>query len=768
MVIYLKCFVTAGVSFITHHNTRLVKRYLFFLLTVKISNILHLFYNCYKFFCTYTCRENKIITRAAKEYRRGADRSLATKPLAALFRIITTVKRRYPNITTNWIRSHPERRMPARQWSACDCRIFAADAYADPGPPGELPAKLRQYPVTPFETRVHSLPLSVPASEILLGFCPEGEFFWTDRRGHVMLESIFKDPVAEIYPYLATRESISRSKQKWSEVQLGVLPTIWKKKSIFPSRLIKKWAAIHTWDKLPNFRNMSKWSVEVPPTCLLCSGAVESQSHIALCCPHPAMVLLREVCYRNLLKALKMAHNPVVTSHIRTWLSIVMRPTSEAQAQLMLGLLIARPFTESLEQLPASGHLTPGQQQQYLAVLRELCPASLRFLDLMWQLRNSLHGAPNWKREHLSQQCDMDSVLDLLKWPYSSNTTSPLARLTWKQPLPVTTGGNSSSSLLLAARDTCPLGCYFDPPTMPSLPGSNESDEQDASTDSDTDEEDADAATGVSSIALSETTVQLPLPAPEPPPPEGVRRNPSRIARPACTDVSDYALLSMDELLPGRIPDDVAKRLIAQGGPDLIRHPLDHPHMWIRPSHFCPGGGYGLIFRLDTPVPRGYLLGIYCGITNTVMQLSFSEAERQWRASDYVMAYAREGYIVDGDLTSGPTRVNEGFHTTNAFFLYNSNQPWVEIRLKGCGQPGYYEGLANYTDPGRPSSYWTSQRISQLPPASRALCRSFYSAEKRTKIKEGETSNKKKTKKQRLAEAQAQPSRSIEEFIKQS
>ena len=187
----------------------------------------------------------------------------------------------------------------------------------------------------------------------------------------------------------------------------------------------------------------------------------------------------------------------------------------------------------------------------------------------------------------------------------------------------------------------------------------------------------------------------------------------------------------MSESLPGRIPDADAKQLIAQAGPDLIRHPSDHCHMWIRPSYHCKGGGHGLIFRLDHKTPRGYLVGIYCGLTNAAMNMSYNQAVTLWDASDYVMAYPRHNYVVDGDLTSGPTRANEGFHVTNCFFVYNPTRNWVELRLKGCGQPGYYECLVNYTEPGRPSPYWTSQRVALLPPAARANCRTFYSSERR-------------------------------------
>ena len=706
-----------------------------------------------------------IFERAKKEFRKGANRSLSTKPLAALFRILQLTKRQYPEIATSWIAAHPERSKPVRTWTPADCRIFAADAYADPGPPGELPKKLRQYPVTPFETRVHTIPLTVSASEVLLGFCPEGEFYWTDRQGNVSLESLFKNPIAELDPYLTNREATSCSQQKWSDVQLGVLPHIWKKKAIFPSRLTKKWATLQMWDKLPNFRNVSKWSKEVPRTCLLCKAAIESQSHLALRCTHPAMVLLREVCHRQLLASIQVATLPLVTSHIRTWISLVLRPETEDQAQLMLGLLIARPFKASLERLPASGPLTAGQQHQYLAALRALCPASLRFLDLIWQLRNSLHAAPEWKRQWLSEQCDMDNLLDLLQRPYGATATPHLARLSWKQPEKIpATGSGPTTSLLQAARATLPLGCYYDPPSqqeaeVPFSPGSQD--------EGDSVQPSSELHPSDLSQHPSPDTV-LPPPAPEPPPPDTVRRNPSRIARPACKDVTDYPLLSMTELLPGRIPTEAAEALIAQGGPDLIRHPLDHPHMWIRPSYHCPDGGYSIIFRLDANTPRGYLMGIYCGVTNEVMGLSYSEAEKAWSHSDYVMGYPHATYIVDGDLTSGPTRANEGFHITNSFFLFNSTQRWVEWRLKGCGQAGYFEGLVNYTEPGRPSPYWTSQRVSLLPPATRASCRAFYSSERRLMATQDQVqckpAAKKKTKKQKAEEAQAS-TRSFHEFL---
>ena len=702
-----------------------------------------------------------IFDRAKKDYRKGANRSLSTKPLASLFRIINITKRSYPQINTSWIKAHPERSKPTREWTAADCRIFAADAYADPGPPGELPLKLRQHPVTPFETRVHTIPLAVSASEVLLGFCPEGEFYWTDSQGHIALEGIFRNPIAELKPYLDTREVNSCSKQKWSEVQLGVLPHIWKKKTIFPTRLTKKWASLQLWDKLPNFRNLSKWSREVPTICQLCKQAIESQSHLALRCHHPTMVLLREVCRRQLVSSIQIATHPLVSSHLKSWISTVFQPESESQAQLLLGLLIARPFKDSLAFLPASGSLTSGQQQQYLAALRSLCPASLRFLDLIWQLRNSLHAAPEWKREWIIDNCDMEALLDLLKRPYGPNVTNHLARLTWKQPDRITsTGSGPTTSLLQAARATLPLGCYYDPPTQQ---------RDEPPTPLPPTQIDVEIAPTSSALDLPATDSDSDRPVdPEPPPEPRLRRNPTRCARPACRDISDYPLLSMDELLPGRIPTEDAEALIAQVGPELIFHPLDHPHMWIRPSYHCPEGGFSIIFRLDSTTPRGHLMGIYCGLTNEVMRLTYREAEETWSASDYVMAYPHANYIVDGDLTSGATRVNEGFHVTNSLFVFNNTQRWVEWRLKGCGQPGYYEGLCNYTEPFKPSPYWTSQRVSLLPPATRAICRTFYSSERRPTVPKSSsqvTKKKVKSKKQKVAEAQEPTSQPIQTYF---
>ena len=79
------------------------------------------------------------------------------------------------------------------------------------------------------------------------------------------------------------------------------------------------------------------------------------------------------------------------------------------------------------------------------------------------------------------------------------------------------------------------------------------------------------------------------------------RRNPSRHARPVFTseDIYNFPLLSTSEQLPGRLSTKIAEELIKEGNPPLILHPDEYPHQWIRPSPSYPGGGYGLIFRID-------------------------------------------------------------------------------------------------------------------------------------------------------------------------
>ena len=100
---------------------------------------------------------------------------------------------------------------------------------------------------------------------------------------------------------------------------------------------------------------------------------------------------------------------------------------------------------------------------------------------------------------------------------------------------------NPSSSLLLAARDTCPLGCFFDPPTEVLASQSSSivyATDLVATTELPDNPEVASSSVELVAPQLENDAHTL-SPEPEPPPPDAPRRNPNRIARPACVDVTD-------------------------------------------------------------------------------------------------------------------------------------------------------------------------------------------------------------------------------------
>ena len=682
---------------------------------------------------------DSIFKRAQKEFKRHSSRSLATKPLAALYHIIHHIKARFPQITTRWIKSHPERYIPHTCWSAANCRIAAADAYADQGPLLNIPTKLSKYPGTPHEIIVPNVPMQVSGKEVILGFFPEGEFYWTDRHGNITIDSFFRDPLADLQPYLDQREATSVSKQPWADTQVGLLPSLWKK-SIIPNRKVKKWFTCHLWDKLPNFRNLAKWSPEVPLLCPLCQSAPESQSHLSLLCSHPAVTLLRLIYQREVKTIWQKIPNTLISSHLKTWLSHALHPSTESESQFAIGLLLCRPFKSSLEHIPASGVLSTACQQIYTNSLTQLWTSTMRYLELLWQLRNSLHGAPDWVRDKLQSECDYDSLLDLLKYPYINGPTHSIARLTWKQPTRLPSYGRALT-LAEAARNTRPIGSYLPPiAQIPASECANVSLSTDISTSSSHHSEDSfpicESPTLSSVDSSSDDDIdsvhldQTELPSIDPLPTNvQVRRNPSRHARPAITseELYNFPLLGKAEQIPGGIPTKTAEKLIKHGGPPIVLHNDEHPHQWIRPSPSCPNGGYGLIFRIDPPgKARGALINIYLGTSNDDLQLTHEEAEELWKDSDYVLSSAKDKYVVNGDLSAGAARMNEGFDITNCFLYYNPKYRRFEGRLNGYAAPGYYEGLVNYTERGLPSSYWTAHRVGLLPKATRRKCLSFY------------------------------------------
>jgi hypothetical protein len=99
-----------------------------------------------------------------------------------------------------------------------------------------------------------------------------------------------------------------------------------------------------------------------------------------------------------------------------------------------------------------------------------------------------------------------------------------------------------------------------------------------------------------------------------------------------------------------------------------------------------------------------------------------------WARSDYILAHARVLYAVDGAKNCGPAYINDRFDKANVYFSYNSNLNCMEVRTTGPMLPGKYELLVNYDQPQYPSSYWTPERRSHLPPETLVLLEATYPA----------------------------------------
>ena len=109
------------------------------------------------------------------------------------------------------------------------------------------------------------------------------------------------------------------------------------------------------------------------------------------------------------------------------------------------------------------------------------------------------------------------------------------------------------------------------------------------------------------------------------------------------------------------------------------------------------------------------------------LNLTYSDAVKQWAHSDYVFADAQHNYVVNGHLSSGAARANESFGVINAFIYFNTERCRAELLVAAnIYISGYYEGLVNYTEPHKPSPYWTTRRVSLLPASTRAKCMNFY------------------------------------------
>jgi hypothetical protein len=97
-----------------------------------------------------------------------------------------------------------------------------------------------------------------------------------------------------------------------------------------------------------------------------------------------------------------------------------------------------------------------------------------------------------------------------------------------------------------------------------------------------------------------------------------------------------------------------------------------------------------------------------------------------WARSDYILAHARALYAVDAAKNCGPAYINDGFDKVNVYFSYNSDINCMEVQTTGPMLPGKYELLVNYKQQHSPSSYWTPERRSHLPPETLVLLEATY------------------------------------------
>jgi hypothetical protein len=151
-------------------------------------------------------------------------------------------------------------------------------------------------------------------------------------------------------------------------------------------------------------------------------------------------------------------------------------------------------------------------------------------------------------------------------------------------------------------------------------------------------------------------------------------------------------------------------------------------------QRLCVPGGHEFFFQVPKgrTIPASTLIDVYSGRDNRLLSISFEADQKLFRASDYVLAYQPRGYIVDGQNgrnISGPARCSDKFKMFNCYFGWNPVWNWMELFTKAPISEGLYEALMNYNEPGKSSVYWTPERLSLLPPASRDRCIAYYRAQ---------------------------------------
>jgi hypothetical protein len=219
------------------------------------------------------------------------------------------------------------------------------------------------------------------------------------------------------------------------------------------------------------------------------------------------------------------------------------------------------------------------------------------------------------------------------------------------------------------------------------------------------------------------------------------RRNPIRPGRPP-TGNTDHLVLLSDLVSCGRLPDD---HQIPLNTTPILHKPGDMDDIWVTTSHHCPEGGLACFVKLKGPyiTSPGTLIARYFGTDTNVegnktrqsRKDHYQEAMQSWAQSDYVLAHPRAQYAVDGAKNCGPAYINDGFDKVNVYFSYNNDLRCMEIRTIGPMLPGKYELLVNYDQPHRPSTYWTPDRRSRLPPETLALLEATYPARAHARLR---------------------------------
>jgi hypothetical protein len=88
-------------------------------------------------------------------------------------------------------------------------------------------------------------------------------------------------------------------------------------------------------------------------------------------------------------------------------------------------------------------------------------------------------------------------------------------------------------------------------------------------------------------------------------------------------------------------------------------------------------------------LPVGTLLGVYSGQSGESLKIRYKEAQKIFRASDYVVDHSPSFYVVDGkngNMICGPARSNDNFDIVSTVTLLttHSTSEWNSSRMPPC------------------------------------------------------------------------------------